>query len=117
MAGSNLPPGVTPADIDKHFGEPELHIEHCEATVDVALTEDVDPTGLLSVTAPDWEVVHVEDIEESAGELVKAVYIGFSIETQYRDSDDIRRDARKQFSVTADDERVSHVDHIDTELV
>ena len=33
---SNLPPGVTPADIDKHFGEPETRIVH--GTVHVAVS-------------------------------------------------------------------------------
>ena len=114
--GSNLPPGVTPADIDKHFGEPEYHTEICEAVLDVAMTENVDPSGLLELSGEHAEVVHVEDIEQSGDEFIKAVYVGFEVETQFEDSSDIIRDARKQFSATPGDERVNHVEHIETEV-
>lgn len=115
--GSNLPPGVTPSDIDKHFGAPEYHTEDCEAILDVVLTEDVDPTDLLDVTLCEYaQIVHVEDIEQDGDEFIKAVYVAFEVETQYQDADDIRRDARKQFSVTPNDERVSSVEYVEIEV-
>jgi hypothetical protein len=118
MVGSNLPPGTTPADIDAAFGEPETSIKHVEATVDVALSEDVDPSDLLDISGvPDFGVVHVEDIEESGGEFIKAVYVGVSFETQFEDSSDITREAAKRLSVESDDPRVTHVEHIDSEVV
>lgn len=114
MVGSNLPPDVTPGDIDKHFGAPEKHTVPCEATVDVRVTEDVDPTDLLAVKQ--GEVVHVEDIERDGDEFIKCVYVGFEVETQFEDTSDIVRDARKQLSVTATDDRVTGVEHIETEV-
>lgn len=118
MVGSNLPPGTTPADIDKAFGEPTTEIKTVEATVDVALTEDVDPSDLLDISGvPEAEVVHVEDIEEQRGEFIKTVYVGVSFESQSEDSSDIRNEARSRLSVSSDDPRVTHVEHVETEVV
>ncbi len=116
MGNSRLPPDVSLRDVDEAFGEPEYHTQYLEATVDVALSEDCDPEPLLDISAPDAEVVHVEHIEESVGEYLKAVYVGFTVETQFRDADDIRSDGRAEFDVEAADERVTHVKHICTEV-
>lgn len=39
--GDNLPPGVTPSDIDRHFGEPDVH--EVQGTVLVDVTINVPP--------------------------------------------------------------------------
>lgn len=114
MVGSNLPPDVTPGDIDKHFGAPEMRVVACDASIDVRVTEDVDPTDLLTVKQ--GQVVHVEDIERDGDEFIKCVFVGFDVETQYQDDNDIRRDARKQLTVTATDDRVTEMEHVETRV-
>lgn len=116
MGGSYLPPGVTPADIDKHFGGAAMRELPAEAHVDVALSEDVDPTDLLDFSARDPEVVHVEDVESVRDEHIKCVYVAFVYETQHGDPSEQREDASDAFEVTSTDERVTHVDHVDTEV-
>ena len=70
--GGNLPPGVTPADIDKHFGAPERKAVDGEVTVTVTVsaergyhTSDVLDRMRAAVDPGSHpnEIVHAEIIE------------------------------------------------------
>ena len=118
MVGSNLPPGTTHRDIDKHFGAPDTQIRVCEAVVDVELSEDVDPADVLDIRgkAVEEPVVHTETVEEAEASVIKVVYVGCEVDTQFTDERDIAKEVRKGLTVEATDDRVLSVQHVETEV-
>jgi len=116
MAGNNLPPGVTAADIDKHFGTPAMREVWGVAEVEAVVTGDVDPTGLLDFDVEDAEVVQAEDVANREDMYRKYLYVEFRFKTQYDDLRSQRDDASYAFSVSPADDRVRHVEHVDTEV-
>jgi hypothetical protein len=107
--GSNLPPGTTPADIDRHFGEPERHRKTGEIIYDISSNEPVDPIDVVDVSG--GEIVHTETIEET----VYTIHIAVTIDTQYDTTRDIAGDMADNVSVSSTDENVE-VQYIDVIL-
>lgn len=68
--GSNLPPGVTPADIDRHFGEPEKREVAVDLSIGVALeTQFWDDEGELmkeameKIESGEYDVLEIDHVE------------------------------------------------------
>jgi hypothetical protein len=68
MAHDNLPPGVTPRDIDRHFGSPEPIRFDELLTISLTTTEEVVPDEVITVKTGSFgdeaEIVYCEHIEE-----------------------------------------------------
>lgn len=112
MVGSNLPPGVTASDIDKHFGEPDTHREVGEVIYDVCASDPIEPREVLDVSG--GEVVHSEMVEEDDdGEAVYAVYIGAEVQTQFDSQREIVSALSDAVSVSTESEAVEGVQYID----
>lgn len=118
MVGSNLPPGTTHRDIDRHFGDPETHCKVGEAVVDVQATEELDPAEALNISGSVVEdpVVHSEVVEVGENDVIIAVHVGVEIETQFDSEHEASKQVRKNLSVEAVDERVVAVNHVETEM-
>lgn len=117
--GSNLPPGVTPADIDKHFGTPELHVVRATAQFWVKCADTVDVNELVTDAFRRFktaEICHMTDVDTDAPKQTLDIEVGVSIETQFTDTTDISEQINKQIDADIDDERVDFAQHVDTEV-
>lgn len=91
---SNLPPGCTTADIDRHFGAPDTREVRGEIIVDVEVGPDyegdfADAVEINKTGALEAEVVHERLNEESEHGKLATVFVGVSIDTQFRDESEI----------------------------
>lgn len=107
MVGSNLPPDVTPGDIDDAFGAPDKQQKTVEFTVDV-LAETTDlPDDAVTVSASGGRnaaaVVHIDCIETVAEGTWFVVYVSLGFETSRRDASAVVSDARSHLSVSVGD--------------
>ncbi len=116
MVGSNLPPGTTTGDIDKHFGAPETERARLEAVVDVHSSERLDdPRDMVDVSfRGEWcDIVHGELVETTDDEFIYVVYLGLEFQSQYQAMTEVSRQARKMLDISSDDDRVTEVQYIE----
>lgn len=116
MVGSNLPPGTTTGDIDKHFGAPETETVRLEAVVDVHSRERLDdPRDMVDVSfRGEWcDIVHGELVETTDDGFIYTVYLGLVFQSQYQAMTDLSRQARKMLAVGSEDNRVTEVQYIE----
>lgn len=118
MVGSNLPPGTTPGDIDKHFGEPDTQQIVGKAIISVEMNEDAPPDEVLNISGSvvEEEVVHTETVEEVDDKIIKTVHIGVEFDSQFDSPREWVKTVKKGINIEPTSDIVIITQYVDTEF-